>query len=407
MKRLFGFFLLTVFSAPAANAQFAILTPPAVIHAVEDIDADSGRIIFATDSGVMVYNPNQTWSHFNSSRGVTNSHIMAVKHYGGGFLYSDDKKRLGRCNFTTASDYVLGQSYNYISALSIQGPDTLLGTDVGSVLRKNATAVTPVSLPLPLGTLNRIMHITNAAATADFYALNSSNRAMLYNSGSNQVFQVVDTDNAPVYSNNFISSTIHNGVAYNGTDRGIFFVDFNGFPSAGLSWISRADGLVSDTVSACAANDTFFFAGTPKGLTVTKDFLNWTTYTTANSNLPSNDVTELLIDNGTLWLGTRQGNICKLAISQIRLAAAATLVKDESIIVYPNPTADLLTVEAPGAPAGLFELHGISGQVIFRSRLSGGRLQVSLSSQPPGLYPYLLMSRNGELLKSGYITIRR
>src|SRR4051812_5865761 len=82
-------------------AQFIILSPPASPQIIEDIDIDSvGRILFASDEGILIYDTNQAWIHFDSSNGLTYSHVKAIHHKGNIFNFSEINKRLGTCNYS-------------------------------------------------------------------------------------------------------------------------------------------------------------------------------------------------------------------------------------------------------------------------------------------------------------------
>jgi hypothetical protein len=71
------------------------------------------------------------------------------------------------------------------------------------------------------------------------------------------------------------------------------------------------------------------------------------------------------------------------------MTALTDLIADRAIVIYPNPTKGILTVEIPDyqstIPVG-FLLTNLSGQAIFSGKSETGSQTIDLSRQPAGIY---------------------
>jgi ligand-binding sensor domain-containing protein len=66
-------------------------------------------------------------------------------------------------------------------------------------------------------------------------------------------------------------------------------------------------GMVSDSITVVEEDtNQFLFIGTRQGLSVLEG-INWFNFTTANSNIPSNHVTDIAIADTAYWIGTANG----------------------------------------------------------------------------------------------------
>lgn len=394
-----------------AYGQFLIYSPPSSCQVIEDIDVDgAGRILFATDDGILILDTNQTWLHFNSSNGLTNSHVIAIKHDANKIVFSEINKRVGTCNYLTASDSVFNSSFNYgyVSALHIDNSgNTLLGTDNGAVfLLNNTGAISLLNLGLTLGTVNHIVYITNPPVNStNFYGITSSNKGVLFDLPSNQTQLVISTATTPLPNNNIISSTYVNNFAYDGTAGGLFIVNFTNFPSVGVSIMKTTNTpLPNDTINAVAVSGTSLFLGTPSGLAVRVNNI-WKTYNTQNSNLPSNNIAELALDQNDLWIGTKQGHICKIDSLQLVSSIDDTDASSGTTMIYLNPDNSDITMHSSSMVDGYFSLYDLNGNLVLKDAISTNKNIISAKNYPEGLYFYHLVSRDGKMLKTGKLFI--
>ncbi|HMG14014.1 MAG TPA: T9SS type A sorting domain-containing protein [Saprospiraceae bacterium] len=393
------------------KAQFEILTPPAICQIIEDIDIDkAGNILFATDDGILIFDTKQKWTHFNKQNGLNNSHIKSIKHNGNNFVFSEINKRIGSSNYLTVSDSIFNPSfnYNYISVISVDtNGNTLLGTDNGIVfLQKSNGIVNKLNLGTTLGTVNHIVYVTNPPLNnTNFYGITSSDKAVLFDVSSNQTYLVVNTSTTPLPSNNIISSTYANNFAYDGTDKGIFKVDFNNFPNFAVEILNKSNTPIpNDTINAIAVSGTSIFVGTPQGLAC-KINNKWKTYNTLNSNLPSNDIGELALNATDLWIGTKQGQICKINTNQITDSKNELGHLTNNITV--NLTADHsnIIIKSYNIINGKLFLYDVNGRLLSKTILNDSAQSIPVNNYPTGVYFYQISNNTGDNLKTGKVIL--
>ena len=66
------------------------------------------------------------------------------------------------------------------------------------------------------------------------------------------------------------------------------------------------------------------------------------------------------------------------------------------IIVYPNPTKDILIIEFSGINNGTIEITNIAGQIVFMERLNDSRMEIKVSEYPVGMYILKFISEENE-----------
>ena len=66
------------------------------------------------------------------------------------------------------------------------------------------------------------------------------------------------------------------------------------------------------------------------------------------------------------------------------------------LIVYPNPTKDILIIEFSGINNGTIEITNIAGQIVFMERLNDSRMEIKVSEYPVGMYILKFISEENE-----------
>ncbi len=371
------------------KAQFVILNPGRTITQINDLEYDGGsKMIFATNSGILIHD-NSNWKSITTSNGLTSDKVMTLEPYSGGFMYSTDNTHVGACDYNNIIyDFDASNAnhpYQYVSAIHLNNTDTLFGTNVGSVFRgrngSNGFSGTPVSQSFS-GTLGHIISINQLSGNVDYHVISSLDKIMIYQTSSGSTFQV----GTPLLPSNKVLSNVTDGnTTYDGTDKGLYVYDFQN-PSYQINKSNTS--IASDVINAVAVFNGNIFLGTPMGLSV-RVHNKWETFTTANSNIPSSDIAHLAVEKNTntLWVATKQGDICKIGIEQL-----PTLIKNRhttktNVNVYPNPSDGNITIDADGNTELLsYSVYDVTGAKVTSGVLGRGKTKINLSTLAPGLY---------------------
>jgi hypothetical protein len=75
-----------------------------------------------------------------------------------------------------------------------------------------------------------------------------------------------------------------------------------------------------------------------------------------------------------------------------------------SILVYPNPTSEAITIELSGVVHGLVYLYNTIGQMVASSNIDSDKVVISTSSLSAGIY-YPVIEINGKLIQVSPISI--
>lgn len=392
-----------------SKAQFRILTPPTAPITVEDMDADNnGNLLFATDKGVLLLDTTGQWVEYNAQSGITNLHIKSVKHTPNGFVYSDAAKRLGTCDYFTATDSVFASSatYDYLSTLYVSntGDTVLAGSDNGKLFRCNGSGVTELNLNGTYGSMTGIV----VGKAGHFFSFNSNNKGLLYQIPNNP-FLVLSTVSSGIPDNVIFSSLSKNDIVYYGTRKGLFTADYSNAPSVTYTTSNRQNtpGMPSDTISAIALSGSSLFIGTPRGLAMRINNA-WSVYDTSNSNLPSNQVVKLAVNSkNELFLATKQGILCKFDTTFRDYAGIKTQLRSDDITLFFNPDKALLSINSSAELHGSLSVYTMDGKCIMSAELSSSSEEIKLANFQNGIYFYTIKDSRGELLKEGRLLYLR
>lgn len=392
MKKLL-FFGVFVILPCRAFCQFIILNPGAVIHTVEDIEVVSGKTIFATDNGIFIYNQStHAWTHFDNSNGLPDTHVKSLEPFPGGFMYSTQGGHMGNCDFTAINDQ---PSVNYISAICISAAgDTLLGASnhlvyvrrVDSAYSMNPATDLGVSFGMPI----EINEIHTTSSLGDVFMITTTDKAEVFDINSVSVAEV-SVASAGLVSNRMYCNAVYDGRSYIGTDKGVTWTDLNDWPAPVIQTINKTNSsLLSDTITSLAVSGEDVYIGTHKGLTVFKSGA-WHTYTTANSNIPSSDISKLGILDSVLYIGTADGALSKLG-DEISTGIAGHM-PDINPSVYPNPAHDICYINSQWNCQ--VAIYDISGRMVATQQVVKGINNISVKDYPAGSYSYYLYSGEG------------
>jgi type IX secretion system substrate protein len=390
-----------------ASAQFAIMNPGISVNNIEDIKTDTnGHVVFGTDNGILIYK-NSIWSHFDLSNGLHELDIKAIGIYNGGFRYSAINRRIGQCDFAAVMDTIFNgiDTFNYISAININTTnDTFYGTDNGKVYLSDPSAAGVINFG-PLGSVTDIGQLHNPPAfSVDFHVIATTNKAAIYQV-STGTSVIISTTTSPIPSNKILSHTIKDAITYDGTDKGLYIVDFSSYPSLGTSIIHKANASIPcDTISAVAVSDSTIFIGTPKGLAVFSN-RHWYVYDSLNSNLPSNAIARLSVDTNSLWIGTSRGEICRFYFDQIPSSVKEIKPTILEYALFPNPADNYVSVNA-AITAGNLELYDVNSKKVLETTFKTSN-KISLKPCVDGLYFYHVSSNDNQQSATGRLIIKR
>lgn len=398
--------IMLSFAAQYSSAQFSILTPGVSINNIKDIESGTNsNMIFATEKGILIHN-NGNWKHITTANGLSSDNVVTIEPYNGGFMYSTDNTHIGASDFSsilydkdvTSSGY----PYHYVTAIHINNTDTLYGTDVGSVFRSGNGAQGFTGAPQSSsfsGTLGYVTAINQLNGSVDFHVITSLDKIMIYQVSSGQTFQIASPQ---IPSNKVLSNATEGHTTYDGTENGLYTYDF----ATTSKQINKSNAPIpSSVINAVAVLNGNLFLGTPDGLAVRVNN-KWQTFTSTNSNLPSSDITQLAVEQSTnsLWIGTKQGDICRIGINQL-----PTLINNiettADITIYPNPATNYIKISLPAKLQYehlTYSLLDITGKEILKGSLSNKIFTGGLSS---GQYYLHINAINGVTKRVKPVTI--
>jgi photosystem II stability/assembly factor-like uncharacterized protein len=230
----------------------------------------------------------------------------------------------------------------------------------------------------------------------------------LFSCGNNQsIYKSVDDGDTWTSSYQGLFQTVSLGIhfldANNGmvtSEEGMYFKTTNGGATWTAGTILNQFGLMRGVVMLDANN--IFVCATPGQVFRTVDGgANWTDDSGVNPNPSYYDIT--FTPNGTGFVsgsGATGGTILKR--SPLSTAVEDREVPFHSVMVYPNPVAEVLTVECAtevSGPVDVRLINGLGALVMTKQVAStaDGRMltQLDVSQVAPGLYTIDLVGRGG------------
>ncbi|WP_163709302.1 T9SS type A sorting domain-containing protein [Mangrovibacterium lignilyticum] len=155
---------------------------------------------------------------------------------------------------------------------------------------------------------------------------------------------------------------------------------------------------VETHINSIAIENKSIWCGTKDGL---MRFSNsqWTVFDTANSELPSNVVNSIAIDdNGTKWIGTKNGLV---AIYNLATANVSVASKDAGFEIHPNPATTYFNIAQNDAlPKGSsLEIFTIEGKILKRQLITTENSRIGISDLTNGVYLLRIKSSQGTTVR--------
>jgi len=112
----------------------------------------------------------------------------------------------------------------------------------------------------------------------------------------------------------------------------------------------------------------------------------WTAYDTENSDLPTDDINSLVVDDdGTKWLGTENGVVAFNENGLLSTSDYSELMND--IVLCPNPAHDFITLKMPeGLQHSTVDIFNIQGKKLRTFSINTNRERLDVSAFPSGIY---------------------
>jgi photosystem II stability/assembly factor-like uncharacterized protein len=394
MKKHITIALLTVFLSISLNAQWQVCNGPYISNDIREMVSDGTNIFAATGNGIFRSTDNGTsWTECNN--GLPYFDVWAI-HLSGSVLF--------------ASIFHIG-TYSGI----------YVSTDYGNTWVATENEFTPGDVPISIKSIGS--NIFTAVQNEGVYHStdNGVNWTMVNNGlptlnvtelaiNSNRVF--VSTGGSGVYystNNGGLWNSCNSGIA--GTDQTVthihasdsllFCSTYNGFGPAGI-YVSEDNGsnwdLRNTGITNLYGNDfvvsgsSVFFATTMGGVFYSNDLGNqWHTF---NDGLTSPCIHSLCINGSNIFAGNGQneGTVFRRSIFDVGIEENNIV----SLQTYPNPTTELIHIEATFDEFDLIVTNAI-GQVVhtMSGMAKNGQITISLLDKPRGIYYVRLKNKFG------------
>jgi len=189
-------------------------------------------------------------------------------------------------------------------------------------------------------------------------------------------------------SKNITALSLMNGYLFAGTKADGIFVSTN----SGTNWNPASNGLPSASNIRCLyAYETSVFTGTGTG-EVFASFDNGNDWVSVSDGLVGAPVLSLCSSGSYLYAGINAGGVWERPLSE--LTGIKEIIHDiGSIIIFPNPTTDIFTIEAP--PQAIIEITSIQGQHVKTLATTGNKTNVDVSELPGGVYVVEVKTEKG------------
>ncbi len=283
--------------------------------------------------------------------------LYAGSSYGAGLFHSTNNG--GTWNLLNN-----GLTNGYVNAIAFIGSDIYLGTHGGAYVSYNNGANWTI---INNGLSGEILSLLTIGT--DLYAGGVGGMYKSTNGGLNWTSINNGLTNYDIRSLVVIGTKIF-AASYNG---GIFVSN-----NYGANWTSANNGLTNDSVQVLIVEDTILFAGTDgSGVFMSDDGgLNWIDI---NLGLGNYYILSLAISDNSLYSGTYGDGVWKRPLSEL-IVSKEKLQKDNAFKIFPNPTTDLITIDAENI--NKIELCDIHGRQVY----TGKNNTIDLSQQPQGIY---------------------
>lgn len=363
----------------STNAQWKFTGGPNSGGAIDCLDTTGTNLFCGSfGSGVFIYD-GTNWTRIVT--GLTSTQVVSMTvggtdiiagTWGGAFISNNNGG-----NWDSIDNGLTSQE---ISALTFDGTILYAGTfgsPTGGVFKSANNGSSWTSL-INLG-------------SEGVYSLNISGNNIL--AGVNLGVEL-STDGGNTWTNVFISigntySLARNGSnIFAGTDSGSCVSSNNG-----SSWTVVNSGLPhNNPIDAFAIVGSNVFAGSDSGVFVTNN--NGGHWTAVNTGLPMGPVYSLAVYDSDLYAGVGS-EVWERPLSQMVLGVNE-IVKNMTIIIYPNPSKDFFIIES-GTVISSIEILNLLGEEVSFLKVNSEKTEINLSNQPKGIYIYKITTEEGNI----------
>ncbi|MFN6943564.1 MAG: T9SS type A sorting domain-containing protein [Cytophagaceae bacterium] len=219
-------------------------------------------------------------------------------------------------------------------------------------------------------------------------------------------FEVFNTGNSALPSNEIYFIELRDNYLWIGTSAGL--VRFN----MDNEWVvysveNTAGGIPSNDVNAILFHQNRVIVATKGGLAVRVNN-EWIPYTTGNTNLPSNIITDLAVhqSEAKLYLTMEGEGVARILLSEIpeNTVSIEQEISVADFNVYPNPVSNELTIQFNKSNRDLIsiEIVTVSGETLKQYKIpknTKSSTTLDVSSLSPGTYLLKIVGNDGVVFK--------
>lgn len=307
-------------------------------------------------NGIGRYSSN-SWSTINqasTSGGLADDEVLGLAHNGSGYLWVATYNGLSVDSITKWRTYKTsntpGMPSNLLTSLAIDLLDQKwIGTMNHGLVRFNNTSWQTFNTgnsPLPSNTINKV-----AISPDNTLWICTPNGVVRFDRVS--TWNVYNSSNTPV-----IKSNVFNDIA---------------FDNSGNVFFATEEGVITRNAAG-----------------------NWFRTHTGNSNLPSNHITCITVNNSDqkVWVGTLNSGVAHAHVNTLFTSRTEGQYTPGTLRVFPNPCSEEINIVgefAHSCPEVEFSMLTLSGNIVSSEIISPNAASVvnhrmNISHLPPGIY---------------------
>lgn len=333
-----------------------------------------GGIIMSSDNGA-------NWIAKNS--GISNLNIKAISADLNGYIYAGSNSLALYTSIDTGNNWAshtVAGTGTAISAIASYGTNVFLG-EVGdgvflSVNNEISWSEVGLCCASVLSLCSDLNGYVFAGTSTSVYRSSGTftNWAQMdYGLPGSSVRALVKSDNR------IFAGTYGNGVFVTDND--------------GASWTQVNTGITDLHIISLAANDSKIFAGTDDGgvFSSVDNGLNWIQM---NDSLSQLNIPSLAICGSYLYAGTTNGSVWKRPLSEFTMIEEAK--SNESIMVYPNPASDIVTIHFDNNIEGIvtLKIFNVFGSLVKSELFTTNQTGIDVSNLINGIYLFEITNNN-------------
>ena len=170
----------------------------------------------------------------------------------------------------------------------------------------------------------------------------------------------------------------------------------------GTSWTSVNSGLPAKTpVLSLGISGNKVLAGTGTGIYLSTN--NGSNWVDISSGLATNTIANCIsFDNTYSYIATNGAGVWKRPLNEIVTGIEFIEFNKDKILVYPNPSNDIITVELQelkSVQSYMISIYDIKGQLINDFLTSGNKTNIDVSAFSGGIY--IVKAKRGNFITTG------